>query len=242
MRCVHVSREAWHMPLQCHVAVAADQSLIADTVSAALAAPGVRVTSIPWRDESAPWVPQPRGQFQIDVGVMLSDLQPSRRLGQARRMVHVAREPWLVLTEAPRGPLWGAMLEAGAVAVQRSTSTLDEVRGMVADIVAGAKLMEDDEVAELREAWQLVEQARLAAVEAVGSLSPREAVVLVHMHAGEPVHRIAMRLDVRESTVRSHVRAVLRKLDVRTQLAAVAAFETASTDTGGEMDEWASDC
>jgi DNA-binding NarL/FixJ family response regulator len=52
------------------------------------------------------------------------------------------------------------------------------------------------------------------------------------------VQRIAERLDVRQSTVRSHVRAVLRKLDVTTQLAAVAEFETATVEINHDMEEW----
>ncbi|GAA4378243.1 helix-turn-helix transcriptional regulator [Nocardioides caricicola] len=230
------------MPTQCHVAVAADQSLIADTVSAALVTPGMRVTGVRWRTEPAPWVPVPRVEDPIDVGVMLCDLQPRWRLVQARWMIHSVRAPWLVLTGAPRGPLWGAMLDAGAVAVYPSASTLNEVRLMVGRVVAGESLMDAGEMAALRAAWHTAERARLTAVRSVRSLSPREFLVLELMHAGEPVQGIAAQLDVSESTVRSHVRAVLRKLDVRTQLAAVAEFEAASAgidgDADGDADDW----
>ncbi len=221
-----------------HLAVAADQSLIADTVSAALVAPGFRVTKIPWRDQAALYVPLPRAEDPVDVGMMMCDLQPLWRLVEAQRMVHAAQEPWIVLTGAPRGPLWGAMLEAGAAAVQRSSATLDEVREMVGRILAGERLMADSEVTELREAWQLVERDRRAAVDGVRSLSPRETAVLGLMYAGEPVQRIAEQLEVSESTVRSHVRAVLRKLDVKTQLAAVAEYETASMEIDDAIEEW----
>lgn len=231
-------REAWDMSPHCHIAVAADQSLIADTVSAALVGPTMRVTRVPWRDPSVPRAPRPRFAEPVDVGLMLCDLQPLARLVQAQRMVHAAHEPWLVLTGAPRGPLWGAMLGAGAVAVQRSSASLDEVRAMVGRILAGESLMAEAEVAELREAWLQDERARRAAVESVRSLSPRETVVLALMHAGEPVQQIAERLEVSESTVRSHVRAVLRKLDVKTQLAAVAEFETANVERDHEIGEW----
>jgi DNA-binding NarL/FixJ family response regulator len=110
------------------------------------------------------------------------------------------------------------------------------VRTLVGRFLAGERLMDDAEVAELRAAWELDEEARRAAVQGVRSLSPRESHVLGLMHAGEPVNRIAERLEVSQSTVRSHVRAVLRKLGVKTQLAAVAEFETAAAeidDLGG---------
>lgn len=223
------------MSPQTHVAVTAEQSLIADTVSAALAASGLRVSRVPWLVDTAP-APRPRAADPIDVGLMLSDLQPPVRLREARRRLVSSPVPWIVLTGAARGPLWGAVLEAGAVAVHPSSATLDEVRLLVDRLVAGEHLMADSELADLMESWRLVDRNRRAAVRGVRSLSPREIAVLGMMHAGESVQQIAVLLDVSESTVRSHVRSVLQKLDVKSQLAAVAEYEIASAGADVDVD------
>lgn len=214
------------MSLQIHVVVTAEQCLIADTVSAALAASGLRVSRLPWTTDMTP--PRPRPADPIDVGVMLSDLQPLTRLAEAQRRLRATRIPWLVLTGAAPGPPWGAMLEAGAAAVQRSSASLGEVRLMIDRLLADEPLMGDADIARLVQTWHVLEQNRRAAVRSVRSLSPREVAVLGLMHAGESVQQIAEVLDVSESTVRSHVRSVLQKLEVKTQLAAVAEYEIAS--------------
>jgi DNA-binding NarL/FixJ family response regulator len=235
-RDVNGGREARHMSPQSHVVVTSDQSLIADTVSAALRASGLVVTKVPWRVEAAPLVPRPRSGEDRPVGVMLCDLQPTWRLVEAQRRMRSTLATWIVLTGEPRGPLWGAMLEAGAAVVHRNSATLDEVRTMVHRALAGERLMSEFAGAELLDAWHTVERERRAAVESVRSLSPREIAVLGLMHSGENVQQIAEELEVSESTVRSHVRSVLRKLDVKTQLAAVAEFDIASADPDTETE------
>nr|WP_253945550.1 helix-turn-helix transcriptional regulator [Nocardioides sp. zg-DK7169] len=55
-------------------------------------------------------------------------------------------------------------------------------------------------------------------------LTRRELTILGLLYAGDNVGRIAAQLGVSEATVRSQVRAVLRKLAVNSQLAAVAAY------------------
>ncbi|RYJ01406.1 MAG: LuxR family transcriptional regulator, partial [Actinomycetales bacterium] len=66
---------------------------------------------------------------------------------------------------------------------------------------------------------QLASQGRLA------QLTPREREVLAMLHEGSSTAVIAERLDISQTTVRSQIRAVLRKLGVRSQLAAVAALD-----------------
>jgi len=53
-------------------------------------------------------------------------------------------------------------------------------------------------------------------------LTPRELEVLDQLSTGVPVKRIAFDLGLAETTVRNHVRAVLRKLGCHSQLEAVA--------------------
>lgn len=52
-------------------------------------------------------------------------------------------------------------------------------------------------------------------------LSPAERDVLAHLARGRAVREIAVMRNVGEATVRTQVKAILTKLDVGTQLAAV---------------------
>lgn len=53
-------------------------------------------------------------------------------------------------------------------------------------------------------------------------LSPRQRDVLVLMSGGVRVKEIAVRLGLSETTVRNHVRLLLRRLECHSQLEAVA--------------------
>jgi DNA-binding NarL/FixJ family response regulator len=78
---------------------------------------------------------------------------------------------------------------------------------------------------ELIEAWQAFADRRGEMAARLGTLTDREVEVLQGLHEGLAVRVIADRSEVAEATVRSQVKAILRKLDVNSQLAAVAAYE-----------------
>lgn len=73
--------------------------------------------------------------------------------------------------------------------------------------------------------WRTAETERTRTRSRVDTLSPRERTVLAMLYEGTTVRTIADRLDVSEATVRSQVKAVLRKLSVASQLAAVAVVD-----------------
>lgn len=72
--------------------------------------------------------------------------------------------------------------------------------------------------------WPRPRRSAPSCNEAVGlaALSPREQEVLTHMMSGRTARAIAEEDYVSIATVRSHIRAVLTKLGVTSQLAAVA--------------------
>jgi len=67
-------------------------------------------------------------------------------------------------------------------------------------------------------------------------LSPREVEVLQLMSEGQGPAEVADRLHLSVHTVRNHVREIRRKLDVSSQLAAVAAGIRTGIITGPELD------
>jgi len=200
------------------IAVASDRSLVADAVGAALAGSGLVIARVPWPDEggeSPPgWKP---GADPPELALMLCDLEPASV--QAARLV-VSRYPtrWLLLTDAARGPLWGAMLEVGVVRILPSSTTMADLLNAVSELRAGAVWNSLADREALVQTWRRVDVQ-------MSSLSGRELEVLRQLHLGRSVRQVAERNGVAQSTVRSQVRSVLRKLGVNSQLAAAAYYE-----------------
>lgn len=207
------------------IAVASDRSLVADAVGAALSGNGLVVVRVPWPGDLAePGPGWPPGAAQPELGLLLCDLD--RASVEAARWV-VTNYPtrWLLLTDAPRGPLWGALLEAGVVGILESTTTMADVLEAIKTRRAGAVEADLADRAQLVEAWRRAESERAEAQVRLSSLTRREREVLMMIHLGRTVGEIAELNGVAPSTVRSQVRSVLRKLGVNSQLAASALFE-----------------
>jgi DNA-binding NarL/FixJ family response regulator len=112
----------------------------------------------------------------------------------------------------------GAALAEGAHGVFLKNGSLESLCHSIADLTAGQTLLRPSE----RDA--LVAQAgrRADAVAKIDRLSNREREVLVALVDGQSAETIAKHQFVALGTVRSHIRSILRKLDVNSQLAAVA--------------------
>lgn len=128
----------------------------------------------------------------------------------------------LVLTAEREIQLLGACLEAGADGVFDKAQPFDQLVETLQDAVRGLTVMGVSAREELLSGLRAARQSdarRLAPFEA---LTAREAEVLRRLLAGDSVEAIARTRVVALSTVRSHVKSVLRKLGVNSQLAAVA--------------------
>ena len=202
------------------VLVTSDQDLVSEAIAAALSDRGYVVTRWPWSEAT-------RSSTDAEVGLLLSDLERPPRTRRALAVLHATPLPWLVLTAAEHGPVWGGLLHEGARLVASSTTTLDELEPMLSRVAAGR----GTPVAERRRLvaeWHRLETEQADLAERIATMTPREREVLGYLYAGTPVRSIARRLHLSEATVRSQVQRVLRKLEVRTQLAAVAALSAAS--------------
>ena len=211
------------------VAIASDQTLVADVIAAALTSNGFECTMQPWpngeevgppeRDASVP--PGPR----CDVALLISDLDRVARIKSAVQLVVEVPAGWVVLTGAPRGPLWGALLDLGSVHVVAEETGLDEITDILTAVSQGVVLTTEAERLELVSSWLAVVHEHQAVLARLATMTPREAEVLRLLYAGTPVRTIAQQLEVAEATVRTQVKRVLRKLEVRSQIGAVAAFD-----------------
>jgi two-component system, NarL family, nitrate/nitrite response regulator NarL len=128
----------------------------------------------------------------------------------------------LVLTAERESGLLGECLEAGADGVFDKAQPFDQLVDTLHDAAQGLTVMSRgaraDLLASLRSS-RLDHRRRRAPFE---SLTSREQDVLRGLLEGHSAEEIAVAHTVALSTVRSHIKSLLRKLGVNSQLAAVA--------------------
>lgn len=128
----------------------------------------------------------------------------------------------VVLTAERRRPMLGRFLEAGAVGWIGRDTGLDDVIAGLLRVVDGLPLVA--EATRVRVFDALRQEREIARRERAcfDDLTDREAHVLAAMTDGLTADEIATEHFVAVCTIRSQIRAVLQKLNVRSQLAAVA--------------------
>ena len=116
----------------------------------------------------------------------------------------------------------GACVEAGATGVVSKATGFATLVETVRRVAGGSPLLSDDERRSLLDELHAAPAGRRERLAPFRTLSPREQEVLGHLVAGESAETIADRTYVSLATVRSHIRSILLKLGVNSQLAAVA--------------------
>jgi DNA-binding NarL/FixJ family response regulator len=160
--------------------------------------------------------------------VVVLQLEPPRRNGdtgcfrlweraaQITKVVREARVPVIALSMGASAAALAACVEEGAVGVFHPDSLPQALHRISS---GGSRCNGSDET---RESGHLPPP-----FDALVHLTPSERRVLFHMMEGLSAADIAKTLVVSVTTVRSHIRSILRKLNVNSQLAAVAlAFGT----------------
>lgn len=208
------------------VVIVEDHALLAESLGLALRAEGLTV-------EVARLDGRERLLAQVTAGpaaLVLLDLDLGRLLGDGTGLVAplvAAAGTVLVVSGITDRYRLAAAVEAGAVGFVHKSEPFETLLDRVLATAAGQPVLAPDErddlLTELRRYRS--EQARLLIP--LQRLSERERHVLVALGEGKSVETIARERFVSEATVRTQVRAVLTKLDVNSQLAAVAKARTA---------------
>jgi DNA-binding NarL/FixJ family response regulator len=208
------------------VLIVEDHELLAQSVGLALSGEGcdVRISGLGGMDE----VLQEADEHAPDV--VLLDLDLGGELDDGAGLIAPLRHRGahvVVVTGTTSPARHGLCLEQGALAVLPKNTPYADLVVAVRDAAEGRSPLRDHErqelLAELRRA-RAEERDRLAPFE---RLTPRERQVLACLLEGFSAERIAQEWVVSEATVRSQIRGVLTKLDVGSQLAAVAAARRA---------------
>jgi DNA-binding NarL/FixJ family response regulator len=218
------------------VAVASDQYLVAESVRAALRNRGHDTVGVRWPVLDGASGAFAHGTLRLrrrgraagpppDVAVLLSDLARGAQVRSAQLLIEALDVPWMVLAGVPHGPAWGALYASGARVVVPTDTSLDELCQLLADLCHGRTPLAAARRRDLVKAWHSYAQLHDELTARLTSLTVREEEVLQQLYQGYGVRLIAERGEVTEATVRSQVKAILRKLEVNSQLAAVAAYQ-----------------
>lgn len=148
-----------------------------------------------------------------DAGTGLRLIQPLVRSGAAV----------VVVTGESDQARWGECLVYGARTVLPKSTPLHTILATIRRIGEGQGLLSDEERDRLIKQFHLEKREDHETRLRLDRLTPREQEVLGHLMLGHPVRTIAHTLVVSEATVRTQVKAILAKLDVSSQLAAVGA-------------------
>lgn len=206
--------------------VVSDHDLVGEAVRMALTSRGFDAVSLP--------VPVGHGRhrdfimrvnrFRPGAGLLLCELEDRSLVRDAASVVSSVRVNWLVLTRARDGGSWGALAEAGVAGILPMTTSLDALSEALLQVAAGKQLMSDEVRKRAVADWRREGAEAQRVIALMEALTPREMAVLASLHDGLTVKVIARDGAVSEGTVRSQVKSILRKLEVSSQLAAVAAF------------------
>lgn len=211
------------------VIVMSRQQLIRDAIRTALRSMGFVTASVAAPTGTAQfhdirrWI----AKVRPSSGLLVADLEDAARLREAVSVVTGFELSWILLTNTPRGPLWGALYDAGARDILPTTATLEELSVALLALASGGSESVALHEHEIR-AWRAAGEEHRQLTHRLELLSPREMEILVELHDGDSVKVIAARAGVSEGTVRSQVKSLLRKLEVTSQLQAVAAFRQAN--------------
>jgi two-component system nitrate/nitrite response regulator NarL len=128
-------------------------------------------------------------------------------------------------------------LQGGAQGYLLKDMEPDALIAALDEIVAGRTVVAPELTGVLAKAVRRDSVPETAAGGRVGDLTPREQEILCHLADGQSNKAIGRRLGISDGTVKLHVKAILRKLDVHSRVeAAVIAVERGLCERGPSRD------
>jgi two-component system, NarL family, nitrate/nitrite response regulator NarL len=203
------------------VLVVEDQALFAETLSLALRAAGHQAHTV----SAATGVGTSaalRATLAVRPHVVLLDVSPDHDDDQllVQELTRAGCAVVVVTADAERGR-WGGFLHHGARGVLATSRPLSELVRAVDEVAAGRPLLAEAEYHALIREWRSRVTTHEEQRRRLTRLTPREQEILHELMQGRSIRDIAEQAVVAEGTVRKQVCAVLHKLGVSTQIAAV---------------------
>jgi len=208
-----------------------DHELVGTSLAVALTAEGLRARRAGALDvvgvlKEAATLPPGLALLDLDLG---RDRQGRRRDG-VDLVVPLIELGWscMVLSAADRSRV-GAALDAGAVAAVPKRAPWPVLLANVRAALHGRPVMSAETRQELIDCFRSHEAERREVAEKLNRLTQREREVLAELAQGHRAQAVAEQYVVSLATVRTQIRSVLSKLEVGSQLEAVALYRRGHT-------------
>lgn len=159
------------------------------------------------------------------AGLVVADLDDLAQWRDVLTIVEAGTLPWLVVTGSQDLVRWGALLDLGCRGIVPMTGGLDSLTDAIEAVRRRADAMPAADRDAALSAWRDLPADQRALVRRIATLSGREWIVLESLTMGLTLRDIAGHAGVSEGTVRSQMRTIRQKLNVTSQLAAVAAYQ-----------------
>ena len=208
------------------VLIVDDHDLVGTSLALALTAEGFQARRSAAVDRAgvlkeAETLPPGLALLDLDLG---RDRQGRRRDG-VELVVPLTERGWccMVLSAADRGRV-GAALAAGAIAAVPKRAPWPVLLANVRAALHGRTVMSPETRQELIDSFRVRDAERRDIEEKLSRLTQREREVLAELARGHRAHAVAEKYVVSLATVRTQIRSVLSKLEVGSQLEAVALY------------------
>jgi diguanylate cyclase (GGDEF)-like protein len=198
-----------------------DTHLVAEALMVSLQQHGYPHVALA-RNVSPDGVVSAAANFGPDVALVDSELSGSTTSISLIRQLHQMGIVVVMLTSTDEPEQSARSLEAGAVGIFDKSRALEDLMVLLTDAAMGRTVLQPasrDALLEVVRSQRVEAQRRLAPFRL---LTGREQAVLAALMDGKTAEVIGRDHNVSLSTIRTQIRAILQKLGVKSQLAAVA--------------------
>ena len=204
-------------PIGGRVIIVDQQAMIAESFALVLNMSEVTTTII--RDTSLDAVLRQVRAFDPDL--VLVSATAADAVNTVRSLTRAAAKV-VVVTDGTDRIRVASCIEAGATGAVATSDPVDSLLSAVRETVAGRRLLSPTTERDLLGELQLHRRDSAMRLAKFQNLSNRESEVLWALMMGRAAGEIAEESYVSIATIRSQIKAILRKLEVNSQLAAVA--------------------
>jgi two-component system nitrate/nitrite response regulator NarL len=207
------------------VAIVEDHELLARSLAVVLRGEGMDVTWV--NDREPDDIVRAVADARPDVVLLDLDLGNDRTSLPAIRELVSTGTLVVMMTGVTDRVRLAECVEAGAVGIVSKGDSFERLAAALEEVADRRTLLAPGERDELLRELRLHRQERDDRLRVFDTLTPREREVLAALIDGKSAEQIASDDHVSLTTVRTHIRSVLAKLEVRSQLAAVALAKSA---------------